>query len=253
MLVDFDLSTKISPNSGHNHPPLNSTDESHLLRRKCSILNCLCNSRATTNDSFKHNTRSISPESDPTEKSNSFVGTEEYVAPEIIQGHGHEFAVDWWSLGVVLYEMLYGTTPFKGSNRKETFFQILSTAPDLVGEATRLRDLIRKLLVKDPTGRIKLGEIKGHDFFQGVDWDLILQVSRPPYIPAASREFVAEDCREEIMKTDLESFVERIFGEDLIKNKRDNQNKLVDIHDQDKREWVKGIDNSYENNNFLVF
>ena len=45
------------------------------------------------------------------------------MAPEIVAGNGHNFAVDWWSLGVMLYEMLYGTTPFRGSNGKETFYR----------------------------------------------------------------------------------------------------------------------------------
>ena len=90
------------------------------------------------------------------------------------------------SLGVMLYEMLYGTTPFKRSNRKETFYRILAKAPDLVGETTPLRGLIGKLLEKDPNQRIRvirLEEIKGHDFFRGIEWDLVVEIGRPPFIP----------------------------------------------------------------------
>lgn len=58
-------------------------------------------------------------------RTNSFVGTEEYIAPEVIQGCGHTSAVDWWTLGILIYEMLYGTTPFKGKNRTTTFSNIL--------------------------------------------------------------------------------------------------------------------------------
>jgi protein-serine/threonine kinase len=58
-------------------------------------------------------------------RTNSFVGTEEYIAPEVIKGCGHTSAVDWWTLGILIYEMLYGTTPFKGKNRNATFQNIL--------------------------------------------------------------------------------------------------------------------------------
>jgi len=58
-------------------------------------------------------------------RTNSFVGTEEYIAPEVIKGEGHTSAVDWWTLGILVYEMLYGTTPFKGKHRNATFANIL--------------------------------------------------------------------------------------------------------------------------------
>ena len=58
-------------------------------------------------------------------RTNSFVGTEEYIAPEVIKGCGHTSAVDWWTLGILLYEMLFGTTPFKGKSRNQTFANIL--------------------------------------------------------------------------------------------------------------------------------
>jgi len=121
------------------------------------------------------------------------VGTEDYVAPEIISGSGHDFIVDWWGLGVVLYEMLYGRTPFRGQNRKETFYRVLTKQPELVGEKTELRDLIARLLEKDPAKRIGARGIKAHPFFRGVDWDRILRVARPPYIPDPSSSSLEGD------------------------------------------------------------
>src|SRR5690606_10744492 len=58
-------------------------------------------------------------------RTNSFVGTEEYIAPEVIKGCGHTSAVGWWTLGILICEMLYGTTPFKGKSRNATFANIL--------------------------------------------------------------------------------------------------------------------------------
>ncbi|KAL1539585.1 serine/threonine-protein kinase UCN [Salvia divinorum] len=128
------------------------------------------------------------------ERSNSFVGTEEYVAPEVIRGDGHEFSVDWWALGVLAYEMMYGTTPFKGRNRKETFRKILTARPERIGKPDALTDLIGKLLEKDPARRLGYwrgaAEIKEHRFFRGLRWELLTEVLRPPFLPAT--EVVAE-------------------------------------------------------------
>lgn len=139
-------------------------------------------------------------------KSNSFVGTEDYVAPEIIAGSGHDFSVDWWGLGVVLYEMLYGRTPFRGQNRKETFYRVLTKQPQLVGEQTPLRDLIARLLEKDPERRIGARGVKAHPFFRGVDWNRILRVARPPFIPPPPPD---EDGGEVL---DVEKVVHEVFA-----------------------------------------
>ncbi|XP_019087948.1 PREDICTED: serine/threonine-protein kinase OXI1-like [Camelina sativa] len=194
MLVDFDLSTNLPPRTPRSSSPSPTKEE-----RSFFAFSGFCNSGISPDDSVSRSSESESSG----EKSNSFVGTEEYVAPEVIAGNGHDFAVDWWSLGVVLYEMLYGATPFRGSNRKETFFKILSEPPSLVGETTTLRDLVRKLLEKDPSRRINVEGIKGHGFFRGLDWDLVVKVSRPPYIPAPENY--------EISKIDVEKFVHDIF------------------------------------------
>ncbi|XP_024015533.1 serine/threonine-protein kinase UCNL [Eutrema salsugineum] len=106
------------------------------------------------------------------ERSNSFVGTDEYVSPEVILGDGHDFAVDWWALGVLTYEMMYGETPFKGKSKKETFRNVLVKEPEFAGRPNDLTGLIRRLLVKDPSRRLGshrgAAEIKEHPFFAGV-------------------------------------------------------------------------------------
>ncbi|KAK7261559.1 hypothetical protein RIF29_27873 [Crotalaria pallida] len=146
------------------------------------------------------------------ERSNSFVGTEEYVSPEVVRGEGHEFAVDWWALGVLSYEMLYGTTPFKGKNRKETYCNVLRKEPVFVGKKTALTDLISRLLEKDPVKRLGYvggaSEIKEHEFFKGVKWDLLTEVvMRPPFIPSRGDDddgfvggCVGEDIRDYFQK-----------------------------------------------------
>ncbi|XP_057956290.1 serine/threonine-protein kinase UCNL [Malania oleifera] len=128
------------------------------------------------------------------ERSNSFVGTEEYVSPEVVRGDGHEFAVDWWALGILSYEMLYGKTPFRGKNRKETFRNVLMKPPEFIGKPTALTDLIGRLLEKDPTRRLGYyggaSEIKEHEFFRGLKWDLLTEVVRPPFLPSKEEECV---------------------------------------------------------------
>jgi serine/threonine protein kinase len=190
------------------------------------------------------------------EKSNSFVGTEDYVAPEIVNGKGHGFEVDWWSLGVVLYEMLYGTTPFNGINRKETFYRILSKEPELTGEKTALRDLIRRLLEKDPNRRIKVDEIKGHDFFKGVKWDTVLQLARPPYIPPLIE--VENEKTVGYSKNYVEVFVHEVFfpkGDDANnEEKKNNKMEVKKDNGEEKRVWVDKLSSSLnEDDDFLIF
>ncbi|CAI0375102.1 unnamed protein product [Linum tenue] len=127
---------------------------------------------------------------EPTEaRSMSFVGTHEYLAPEIIKGEGHGSAVDWWTYGIFLYELLFGKTPFKGSGNRATLFNVVGQPlrfPEAPVVSFAARDLIRGLLVKEPQHRLayKRGatEIKQHPFFEGVNWALI-RCATPPEIP----------------------------------------------------------------------
>ncbi|XP_059442279.1 phototropin-2 isoform X2 [Corylus avellana] len=135
---------------------------------------------------------------EPVTQSNSFVGTEEYIAPEIITGAGHSSAIDWWALGILLYEMLYGRTPFRGKNRQKTFANILHkdlTFPSSISVSLAARQLINALLQRDPASRLGsntgANEIKEHPFFHGIKWPLIRCMSPPPLV--VPLQFIGKD------------------------------------------------------------
>lgn len=122
-------------------------------------------------------------------RSMSFVGTHEYLAPEIIKGEGHGSAVDWWTFGIFLYELLFGRTPFKGSANRATLFNVVGQPlrfPESPSVSFAARDLIRGLLVKEPQHRLAYRrgatEIKQHPFFQNINWALI-RCATPPEVP----------------------------------------------------------------------
>ncbi|XP_055833124.1 phototropin-1-like isoform X2 [Solanum dulcamara] len=123
---------------------------------------------------------------EPMRASNSFVGTEEYIAPEIITGAGHTSAVDWWALGILLYEMLCGYTPFRGKTRQKTFSNILHKDlkfPGSIQASLHAKQLMYRLLHRDPKNRLGsregANEIKQHPFFRGVNWALIRCMNPP--------------------------------------------------------------------------
>lgn len=110
------------------------------------------------------------------EKRMSFVGTHEYVAPEIIAEEGYVGSVDWWAFGILLYEMIYGTTPFKGSTQLQTLENILDLTDEIdfptdVEVSAECKDLIRKLLDKTVRRRLQNPlHIKTHPFFKETVW-----------------------------------------------------------------------------------
>lgn len=130
-------------------------------------------------------------------RSMSFVGTHEYLAPEIIKGEGHGSAVDWWTFGIFLYELLFGRTPFKGSVTRATLLNVVGQPlrfPESPGVSFAARDLIRGLLVKEPQHRLAYRrgatEIKQHPFFQNVNWALI-RCTHPPDVPRQAMKAAA--------------------------------------------------------------
>lgn len=137
-------------------------------------------------------------------RSMSFVGTHEYLAPEIVSGEGHGSPVDWWTLGIFMFELFYGYTPFRGVDHELTLANVVARALEFPKEPAvpaTAKDLISQLLVKDPARRMGspmgASAVKHHPFFQGVNWAL-LRCRPPPYVPPPfSREVVSdESCPE---------------------------------------------------------
>ncbi|CAH4034028.1 ribosomal protein S6 kinase 2 beta [Pieris brassicae] len=133
----------------------------------------------------------LPPSSD---KAYSFCGTVEYMAPEVVNRKGHTFAADWWSFGVLMFEMLTGNLPFHGANRHETMTQILKAKLGMPANLSEeAQSLLRALFKRNPQNRLGAGpngieDITNHEFFASIDWDGLLKKEViPPFRPAVSR------------------------------------------------------------------
>ena len=122
-----------------------------------------------------------------TELQSSFIGSIDYISPEVVNGEGHGFMADWWSFGILLYELLFGIPPFHGGDTERILDLITAsnvTFPNKKHIAAPTKELINKLLKKNPRERIGqngFSQITTHQFFKNVDVNNICsQKSNPP-------------------------------------------------------------------------
>uniref|UniRef100_A0A3B5BNM4 protein kinase C n=1 Tax=Stegastes partitus TaxID=144197 RepID=A0A3B5BNM4_9TELE len=140
-------------------------------------------------------------------RATTFCGTPDYIAPEILLGQKYTFSVDWWSFGVLVYEMLIGQSPFQGDDEDELFESIRSDVPHYPRWITKeSKNLLELLFERDPTRRLGVvGNIRQHPFFKVINWPVLERRDvDPPFKPKVKspsdcsnfdREFLSEKPR----------------------------------------------------------
>ncbi|KAF3437139.1 hypothetical protein FNV43_RR19892 [Rhamnella rubrinervis] len=145
----------------------------------------------------------LAKEIDESSRSNSMCGTTEYMAPEILLSKGHNKGADWWSLGILLYEMLTGQPPFTHANRKKLQERIIKEKvklpPYLTSEA---HSLLKGLLQKEPSRRLGSGasggdEIKSHKWFRSINWK---KLEGRELLPKFKPDVSGKDCTDNFDK-----------------------------------------------------
>ncbi|ORX56824.1 kinase-like protein [Hesseltinella vesiculosa] len=145
-------------------------------------------------------------------KATTLAGTVQYLAPEILLGLSYDDAVDWWSFGILLFDMMTGSPPFTGSNNKKIMDSIVSKKIHMPYYLTSsAKDLLNKLLRKNPNARLgakpkKAAAVRRHDFFSKIHWkDLEQRKVAPPIRPVVTDPVRAENFDDQFTNEPLRS------------------------------------------------
>jgi len=150
---------------------------------------------------------------DQNELESSFVGSTDYMAPEIINGEGHNLMADWWSFGIIIYELLYGVPPFH-DDKIERCFDLITTSnirfPSKVKLSPSAKDIILKLLKKKPSERLGKGEfdqVIAHPFFESITANnVIIQKTTAPIKPTINESNIIHNFDKIYTNLDIENF-----------------------------------------------
>ena len=171
-------------------------------------------------NTYKNNTKAF-----------TLCGTKDYLAPEVVVGKGYDKNVDWWSLGILMYEMLTGILPFTEENKNSNKINIQKYNNKIFKHSALNNDnydLICKLLQLNPKKRLSDDKIKHHVYFRDVNWDLVYNKKiKPPFIPIIKNEFDISNF--DPMFTDINSYA---FDEE---NEYDNNNRNNNSNSLDKK------------------
>ena len=132
----------------------------------------------------------------------TFCGTSEYLAPEMVLHQPYSEAIDWWSLGIMTYELLFGITPFYNKNRTKLFSNIVYAQPGFPPNVDPvIADFVKFILNKDARKRPKFHEIRRHEFFKDVDFEKVLNKEiGPSFIPDIKKKFDTNNFDEEFTR-----------------------------------------------------
>ena len=205
----------------------------------------------------------------------STVGTPDYIAPEVIRQKGYGQEIDWWSLGVIMFEMMIGYPPFFSDSSAETCKKILDWKNTLnirqeANISKEAEDILRKL-INDPENRLGSNgawEIKAHPFFKGIDWNHIKETLVPPFIPELKNNYDTryfDDFEEDepfypinenskgkkFQKKDM-CFVDFTYNRENDNNYRNNMVTALEVFDSIQENIKKIKEGKIDNKNLIT-
>lgn len=250
---DLNPTTSSSSNSNSitNSNTLVSTSRPHRQRTSSGLLS----SGLITPTAFVHTADTIAENGvggDARQQQEQAVGTPDYLAPESILGTGQDSMVDWWALGVICYEFLYGYPPFHAETPDRVFENILSRNIDWHKDEIKLPeeayDFMERLLTLDPEqrlGRNGPDEVRQHPFFKDLDWEKLL-IDSPSFVPQPMNEEDTDyfDARGATMMMEQQDNLQNLVLEEIKRAQA-----IINEQDPDK---IALVDNNAANLNIAT-